>query len=68
MTGRLGHRLAAIKRRRDILVQWAGVPAAQCPDAVLIAIIGRHVGWPPGHCPSDAELAAFIATASAGTP
>lgn len=72
MTGPLARRLAAIERHRDALAQWAGVPTAQCPDAVLIAVIGREVGRPPDHCPSNAELAAVIATtagtASTGAP
>ncbi len=72
MTGHLARRLAAIERHRDVLVQWAGVPAAQCPDAVLFAMLGRHVDWPSGYCLSNAELAAVIATtaatASTGAP
>lgn len=54
MTGRLNHRLAAIERRADTLAAWAGVPLAQCPDAVLIALIGREVGWPADYCPTEA--------------
>ena len=65
MTGPLARRLAAIERHRDVLVQWAGVPAAQCPDAVLVAMVGRQADWPPGYCPSDAELATVIAAARA---
>ncbi len=62
MTGRLGHRLAALEKRGDILARWAHVPAAQCPDAVLIAVIGQHVGWPLGYQPTDAELRAALAS------
>ena len=64
MTGGLGHRLAALEKRSDILVAWAHVPAAQCPDAVLIAVIGQQVGWPLGYQPTDAELRAFLAGAT----
>ena len=68
MNGPLARRLAAIERRNDTLAAWVGVPAAQCPDAVLIGIVGREVGWPPGHWPSDAELAAVAAGARVVTP
>ncbi len=57
----MGQRMAALERRSDLLAEWAQVPAEQCPDAVLIAVIARHLGWAPGHVPSDEELASVIA-------
>jgi hypothetical protein len=29
---------------------------------VLIAVIGQHLGWPPGYEPTDAELSAGMAS------
>ena len=53
--------MAALERRRNLLAAWVHVPAAECPDHVLLAAIGRQAGWPLGHEPSDAELRAVIA-------
>ena len=43
------------------MAAWANVPAAQCPDHVLVAVIGQHLGWPPGYVPTDVELRAVVA-------
>jgi hypothetical protein len=44
VSSRLGQRMAALERRSDLLAEWAQVPAEQCPDAVLIAVIARQLG------------------------
>ncbi len=58
--GRLARRMAALEKRRNPAAAWANVPVEQCPDHVLIAIIGEDLGWPSGHQPSDAELRAIL--------
>ena len=65
MTGRLRQRLSALERRSDPLAAWRGVPAADVPDRVLLALIAAAEGWPAGHEPTDAELRA-IASAGSG--
>ena len=60
MTDRLRRRLSTLERRSDPFAVWRGVPASECPDWVLIALIDECLGWPPGYQPTDGGLAALV--------